>query len=594
MPIYNTNIKEEELKNKVARDYFADYDSTRIIGNIDFCIAIPQKEGDFEIESLLWAESKRGNKKDIYESFVQLILTIGKARTFDNFLPPKFIGAFDTEKIAFLPYYNIIDVFSQNDFNWNVTPSDHETKEFRLLYDKVKDDIERGILPYRFGADDKELHSFIKKNFTFSRKKLSTIRINKNNFTHIYQKWLAEVKPSIAIDWEIAKKEGLIDADFYLADILSEHNVSLREKLFVLLRQDRYVYNIQHKPTGAMSFDSVDFNDKQKNHTQFWNRYDRPPKREYWDYIAARRDLLVPQDVRERKGSFFTPKRWVELSQQYLSEELGENWQDEYYVWDCAAGTGNLLNGLTNKYNIWASTLDAQDVSTMHDLISANKLNLLEKHVFQFDFLNDSFDKLPQPLRDIINDEEIEADYGILKHDEGIDLMPGNIELAGLEVSLVNVMSRELVLRSYIEQIRDRYSYILIDCMPSLGMMTINALACADSVLIPVQAAYLPVKGLEQLIKTIGRVKRQLNPKLEIEGILLTMVDSRTNYARDISALLVENYGNRVRIFENSIPMSVRAAETSAEGISIYQHDPKGRVADAYQSLTKEVLGNGQ
>ena len=201
---------------------------------------------------------------------------------------------------------------------------------------------------------------------------------------------------------------------------------------------------------------------------------------------------------------------------------------------------------------------------------------------------------LARVMMNVINDEETEAGYGILKHDEGIDLLPGNIELAGLEVSLVNVMSRELVLRSYIEQIRDRYSYILIDCMPSLGMMTINALACADSVLIPVQAAYLPVKGLEQLIKTIGRVKRQLNPKLEIEGILLTMVDSRTNYARDISALLVENYGNRVRIFENSIPMSVRAAETSAEGISIYQHDPKGRVADAYQSLTKEVLGNGQ
>ncbi len=201
---------------------------------------------------------------------------------------------------------------------------------------------------------------------------------------------------------------------------------------------------------------------------------------------------------------------------------------------------------------------------------------------------------LARVMMNVINDEETEAGYGILKHDEGIDLLPGNIELAGLEVSLVNVMSRELVLRSYIEQIRDRYSYILIDCMPSLGMMTINALACADSVLIPVQAAYLPVKGLEQLIKTIGRVKRQLNPKLEIEGILLTMVDSRTNYARDISALLVENYGNKVKIFENRIPMSVRAAETSAEGISIYQHDPKGRVADAYQSLTKEVLGNGQ
>ena len=188
--------------------------------------------------------------------------------------------------------------------------------------------------------------------------------------------------------------------------------------------------------------------------------------------------------------------------------------------------------------------------------------------------------------------EEMEDDYGILRHEEGIDLMPGNIELSGLEVSLVNVMSRELVMRSYIEQVKERYDYILIDCMPSLGMITINAFACADSILIPVQAAYLPVKGLEQLIKTIGKVKRQINPKLSIEGILLTMVDSRTNYAKDISALLIENYGSKVRIFENSIPISVRAAEISAEGVSIYQHDPKGKVASAYQSLTEEVLGN--
>ena len=201
---------------------------------------------------------------------------------------------------------------------------------------------------------------------------------------------------------------------------------------------------------------------------------------------------------------------------------------------------------------------------------------------------------LANVMEKVINDEEIEPGYGILKHDEGINLMPGNIELSGLEVSLVNVMSRETVLRSYIEIVRESYDYILIDCMPSLGMVTINAFACADSILIPVQAAYLPVKGLEQLIKTIGKVKRQINPKLEIEGILLTMVDSRTNYARDITALLVENYGKNVRIFESSIPMSVRAAETSAEGISIYLHDPKGKVAAAYQSLTKEVLGDGR
>jgi len=199
-------------------------------------------------------------------------------------------------------------------------------------------------------------------------------------------------------------------------------------------------------------------------------------------------------------------------------------------------------------------------------------------------------DKLEETLAtvmaNIINDVEMEDDYGILRHEEGIDLM------SGLEVSLVNVMSRELVMRSYIEQVKERYDYILIDCMPSLGMITINAFACADSILIPVQAAYLPVKGLEQLIKTIGKVKRQINPKLSIEGILLTMVDSRTNYAKDISALLIENYGSKVRIFENSIPISVRAAEISAEGVSIYQHDPKGKVASAYQSLTEEVLGN--
>jgi len=199
---------------------------------------------------------------------------------------------------------------------------------------------------------------------------------------------------------------------------------------------------------------------------------------------------------------------------------------------------------------------------------------------------------LASVMSNIIEDKENKLDDGILKHEEGIDLMPGNIDLAALESTLVNVMCRELVLRAYIEQIRDRYDYILIDCMPSLGMMTINALSCADSILIPVQAAYLPVKGLEQLIRSIGRVKRNLNPKLKIEGILLTMVDNRTNYARDISALLVENYGNRVRIFENSIPVSVRAAEISAEGVSIYRHDPNGKVASAYQSLTEEVLSD--
>ena len=192
----------------------------------------------------------------------------------------------------------------------------------------------------------------------------------------------------------------------------------------------------------------------------------------------------------------------------------------------------------------------------------------------------------------LINDEEVEPMEGVLYHEEGIDLMPSNIELSGLEVSLVNVMSRERIMQEYINIVKEYYDYILIDCMPSLGMITINAFSCADSILIPVQAAYLPVKGLQQLIKTIGKVKRQINPKLGIEGILLTMVDSRTNYAKDISTMLRESYGSKVKIFSNNIPISVRAAEISAEGVSIFAHDPKGKVASAYLSLTEEVLAN--
>lgn len=195
-------------------------------------------------------------------------------------------------------------------------------------------------------------------------------------------------------------------------------------------------------------------------------------------------------------------------------------------------------------------------------------------------------------LGKVIKEEEIMPTEGILHHEEGIDILPGNIELSGLEVSLVNVMSREQILKQYVSLIKDKYDYIIIDCMPSLSTLTINVLSCADSVMIPVQAAYLPVKGLEQLIKTISKVKRHLNPKIEIEGILITMVDGRTNYAKDITTMLREAYGRNIKIFENHIPMSVRAQEASTQGMSIFLHDPKGKVAQAYQTLTEEVIGS--
>ena len=194
----------------------------------------------------------------------------------------------------------------------------------------------------------------------------------------------------------------------------------------------------------------------------------------------------------------------------------------------------------------------------------------------------------------VLEDKPIQPGEGILHHAEGVDLIPSSIELAGMEVGLVNAMSREKVLKQVLEVNKRSYDFILLDCTPSLGMLTINALAAADSALIPVQAQYLPAKGLEQLLQTISKVRRQINPRLRIEGILMTMTDSRTNYGKEIDALVRQAYGGKIKVFARGIPRSVRAAETSAEGRSIYAHDPKGKVAEAYRALTKEVLQSAE
>lgn len=193
-------------------------------------------------------------------------------------------------------------------------------------------------------------------------------------------------------------------------------------------------------------------------------------------------------------------------------------------------------------------------------------------------------------LAGILMDKPAAPEQGILHHAEGVDLIPANISLSGMETSLVNAMSREKVLKQYLDTVKKEYDYILLDCMPSLGMLTVNTLAAADGVIIPVQAQYLSAKGMEQLLQTVGKVRRQINPKLKIAGVLLTMVDQRTNYAREVSDLLRRTYGGKVRIFSTDIPHSVRAAEISAEGKSIYLHDPKGKVSQAYARLTKEVI----
>lgn len=322
------NIKEEELKNKVAQDYFSRFDTTKIIGNIDFCVAFPGRDLFMEeAESCYWAEAKKGINHDMHESIAQLVITIGKAHTYEKHNPPYFLGALDAEKIAFIPYTSIQDIFYQSDFNWKVTPSDHTTKEFHMVLEIIEDTLRSGLVMFRFGQDDEELGNFIRTNFVMGNAHLTRIPINKNNFLPIYQKWRKMVMPTIGIDWEQAKQAGIIDADFYLADLLSEKNKTIKDKLYVLLRSDRYELDRKQSKLGTFNSTTIEFNDGQAAHTQFWNRYQRPPREEYWAFMVERRDLLVPQDVRERKGSFFTPQQWVELSQQYIADALGDDWR---------------------------------------------------------------------------------------------------------------------------------------------------------------------------------------------------------------------------------------------------------------------------
>ena len=401
------NIREEELKNKVGVDWFKDFDTTEILGNIDFTV-FPNQVNLFGRAPLLWAEAKTGNF-DVVTMFVQLILTIGKARTFDKTIPPAFLGAFDFKKIAFVPYINVQDIFYLNDFNWNVTPSNHETKEFLLIKDRIEKTLIQNSYVYDYEKDEKYLREFIKNNVAKATSS-NKIKIDKNNFIPIYLRWLEFVKPTIDVNWDDLKKANIFDSDFYLADLFVEDNntqtidddITIRDSLFVVYQNQGYKIA---KENIKQMFDATITIKNKETYQQFWKLYKRPPIKEFQQHIIERRDLLVPQDIRERKGAFFTPRIWVELSQKYLTDYLGENWQDEYYVWDCAAGTGNLLAGLENIYNIYASTLDQADINVMHERID-NGANLLKSHVFQFDFLNDDFTKLPQSLQDIISDSE--------------------------------------------------------------------------------------------------------------------------------------------------------------------------------------------
>ena len=414
-------IRESEVKNRIKKDYFSDYDWTKVVGDIDLTVCSEHLLGT--PTTYLWAETKKGTNKDIYESFIQLILTIGKARTYEKEMPPYFLGAADAEKIAFVEYNKVMHIFSKTDFNWNVTPSDHGTKEFKELYQLLHDELAKDIVLYKYAFDDKLIRGFIKKNFKEGRADAKKMSVGKNNFTFVYYDWVKTVKESIAVDWNALQKAGVFDYDFFLADLMSKDGMSIKEKLKVVLEKTKYKVLVKTDIGGMFedAYKEFQFKDGQKAYSQFWNRYERPPKPVYQRYILDRKDLLVPQDIREIKGSYYTPEKWVRLSQEYLARVLGEDWQEEYYVWDCAAGSGNLLRGLTNPYNIYASTLDDSDVRVMYDAIDGGRLNLIKENVFQFDFLNDGYElakdgtlkstlstciKIPQSLRNILSDPD--------------------------------------------------------------------------------------------------------------------------------------------------------------------------------------------
>jgi len=416
MSKYSGVKKEETLKSLVFDDYF---DARKFgyepdIDNIDFVVTDAKTRGGLFADDSpcasthhLWGEAKKG-AHDVFDMFTQLLLTCKKTYDKGDHLAPPWLCCFDEARIAFVPFHDILPLFNAADINWTQTPSNHETKDFEKARAQVGNLIGAKIIVFNFGSDDSDIKAFIKAHVGAQGATGIKIPITKENFVQIFIKWVKEVKPTINIpkeEWADFKRKGILDCDFYRADMMSEGGSTITEKLKIILKNDNYKFQVTINDRLFTS--DIGFNDAGIAYMRFWNRYERPPARVYQQYIIDRRDLLVPVNIREFKGSFFTPAIWADKSKEYIARVFGKNWQEEYYVWDCAAGTGNLLAGLTNPYNVWASDIDEGNVETIQSLIDIDdRLDLLPSHVFRFDFLNDSFDKLPAELKKIIDDPE--------------------------------------------------------------------------------------------------------------------------------------------------------------------------------------------
>jgi len=405
--------KEEEIKIRVGQDWFAKFDCARKIGNLDFCVSYKDDEM-FGNRSLLWCEAKKGDY-DIYQMFSQLILTIGSGRLFDHHAPPQWLAVFDAVKIVFVKYSHFAHLFAlAGSFDWTATPSNTKTKEFKQIQSLLDEFLAQNQYLYIFSKHQNELKDFIAQNIN-TDDALNVTQIDNNNARMVYLQWAREVMPLINTDFkQLYTRYKILDCEFFFADLFVDDQTrqNISDNLLVIFKND--AYEIAKNKVNTL----LDFTAQIKDLTKyknFWRRYKRPPHKDWQEWILQRRDLFLPQDIIERKGAFFTPQPWVALSQEYLAQILGQTWQDEYYVWDCACGTGNLLAGLINARNIFASTLDGADVNHIHEGISKaeqisgkNKAHLLKGQVFQFDFLNDNFFDVYEDRFDVKTGKKLE------------------------------------------------------------------------------------------------------------------------------------------------------------------------------------------
>lgn len=422
--IFREGMSEEQYKQAVYASLFQqDHKSLTYMPNygrskIDFVIA----DAKDHTRHLLWAEAKN-EKTHFSVMLTQLLLTVKSTFFSGEVIPPAYLAVFDPEELQLFNTADFTEFFFRNDIEWKTRPSDHKNPRFKELQDLVND-YARAKLVITFKHEEQldSFKNFIRGDF-LKQVDVQGIDITIANLNHVFNEWVDKVKPQINLtdaQWKEWQQRGIYASDFFLADayVGNTEDATIVDGLKVGILGVVYFVKQDSKQISLYDADlkRVTFKDGGKAYRDFWKRYKRPPRnvRAYdtektpWEQILERRDVLVPRDIMERKGAFFTPRIWVTKAHEYLAEALGEDWQDEYVIYDCCAGSGNLLSGLTNRRNIYASDIDEQNVRIM---IEETKPTFAS-NIFKFDFLNDSFirqsegGQVPDGLMDILEDEE--------------------------------------------------------------------------------------------------------------------------------------------------------------------------------------------